>query len=145
MELQHRYYVTCTTCTLGSQARSFCLFQSRRLSAPADPVPLQEALPKTRQHPSQSGLHTQSRAGDAAKNQDMFIRPLPAFMDPIRTTTLPVYGEGRLSVPLRDLVRSLGLQEHVFLPGSTPDTAEKIMVFTQKLLTWDFAPGLSLP
>ena len=63
---------------------------------------------------------------DANKNHEMIIRAFAEVADRYPDYRLEIYGEGELRTSLQVLVKELGLEGRIILPGSISDVAEHI-------------------
>ena len=60
------------------------------------------------------------------KNHALLIKAFSKIADEFSDENLIIYGEGDLRPELEDLVRNLGLEDRVFLPGSAANILEKL-------------------
>lgn len=60
------------------------------------------------------------------KQFDLMIRAFALIHSQLNNTTLTIYGEGSQRKALNSLIEELGLQDSVFLPGTTRDIYEKL-------------------
>lgn len=63
---------------------------------------------------------------ESQKNHAMLIKAFKKVHESYPDYKLYIYGEGRLRCSLTNQIQSLGLEEHVFLPGNVSDIHEKI-------------------
>ncbi len=63
---------------------------------------------------------------DANKNHEMLIRAFAGIADRYPDYKLIIYGDGELKKKLEELVKEMGMQERIFLPGSVSDVADAI-------------------
>lgn len=63
---------------------------------------------------------------DQNKNQEMIIRAFAALAEKYPEHRLVIYGEGELRPYLEEVIRELGMEERISLPGVIPDVGARI-------------------
>lgn len=79
---------------------------------------------------------------DKNKNHEMMIRAFAELAQKYPEHRLVIYGEGELRAYLENLVKELGLEKRISLPGVIPDVADRIQKAEVFLLT-SYSEGVS--